>query len=103
MNLSKEDFTKIQAFDKISIEVFKELSEKDLVVERLKGNENNTEGVMQTLVTEIQKLRSDNYQLQHEIRQLSSDLGKLSRIIERQSLIITSDYEFQQIKNRHPA
>ena len=103
MNLKPEDYIKIRAIDNVSLETFKELAKADLVVDKLKGAENTTPGLMQELVMEVERLRSDNYQLQSELYQLSNDLGKLVRIIERQSMSLTSDYEFQQIKSRRPA
>ena len=103
MNLTQENINKIQVIDKITLETFKELAKADLIVDKLKGIEDNKPGLMQELVTEVEKLRAENYHLQSELYQLGTDMGKLIKVFERTAMSLTSDYDFQQLKNRHPA
>jgi hypothetical protein len=96
LNLTEEQLNKIKAIDNMSLELIKELSSKDKLVDTLKGVD-QVNGPLIELLYKMSYLISENYRLEAEIQRLKVDLGKVIRLHDK----VMSDYEYQQLKNTY--
>jgi hypothetical protein len=103
MKLTPEEYKKIEMLDKIfwgiNFEDLKELSEKEEIIDRLRGT-NQNKMIFRALFDESESTKSKTYTLEMEIMTLRDDIKVILKLLN-EKYTQPSNWEWTNLKNKY--